>query len=846
MIYLDDLLQATDGLLVGGGAVTEFSAFAFDSRQLEPGQLFIAVKTATGNGHDFIGPALERGAAGVLCERSEAVPGTERPVSVVVVPDVQQALTDYAAYIIRKYRPRVVGVTGSSGKTTTKEAIAAVLQKKYRVFKNFGSYNGRYGLPIALGQIGPEHEVAVLEMACDTFGEIADLARLTQPHVGVVTTINQTHLAYLGTLNNIAAEKARLVEALPFDGAAILNADDPRVAGMVPRTRARILTFGLKAGADIRASDLALGAEGMKFTLHYEGKSYPGFAPLLGRHQIYSILAAVAVGLVFDMTPGAALEGLRALRRVPGRMNPLQGHKGALILDDTFNASPEATLAALDTLAALPGATKVAILGDMPDLGEIEAAAHRQIGQAAATRVQRLITQGEAAQQIAAAALESGMGKHAVQVTFTAEDAVAAVQALLSPDTVVLVKGGASIRMERIVQKLLARPQSDRWQLVRQEAGWDQVRLRQPARPTWVEIDLEAIANNVRLLARQAAPAKIMAVLKADAYGHGMGKVARTVLNNGVSWVGVATLGEAIGLRRAGIDAPILVMSYMPAWQAGEAIRHHVSATIFTEEIARAFSRAAADLNGTAYVHVKVDSGMGRLGLLPAEVPDFLRAIDLPGLEVEGLYTHFGTADEADLSYAREQVRRFQVLLAELEQAGLCPPLVHAANTAGLLNLPESRFSMIRAGIGLYGLRPSPATPLPEGFRPALTFKSTIGQVKKLPPGSPVGYGATYWTEREETIAIIPVGYADGFRRAPQTWREVLVKGQRAPLVGRVSMDQAAINVSHIPNVRQGDEVVLIGEQGAETISAEEVADWLGTINYEVVSELLARIPRVS
>ncbi len=220
MIYLEDLLQATGGALHGSTVAAEFASFAFDSRQLEPGQLFLAVKTATGDGHNFIGEALKQGAAGVLCEYSEALINIGPKATTVVVPDVQQALIDYATYILQKYRPKVVGVTGSSGKTTAKEAIAAILQKQYRVFKNFGSYNGRYGLPIALGQIDSEHEVAVLEMACDAFGEIAELARITQPDVGVVTTINQTHLAYLGTLDNIAAEKGRLIEALPFTGSA--------------------------------------------------------------------------------------------------------------------------------------------------------------------------------------------------------------------------------------------------------------------------------------------------------------------------------------------------------------------------------------------------------------------------------------------------------------------------------------------------------------------------------------------------------------------------------------------------------------------------------------------------
>jgi alanine racemase len=559
-------------------------------------------------------------------------------------------------------------------------------------------------------------------------------------------------------------------------------------------------------------------------------------------------LAAIATGLVFDISPESALASLRKMPRIPGRMNLLRGKNGTLLLDDTFNANPEATMAALDTLAVLPGANKVAILGDMPDLGNIEKEAHRQIGSYAAGRVRRLVTKGEAAQEIAAAALEkeSGLGQHAVHVTFTSDDAAAAVEDLLSPDTVILVKGGAASRMEHVVKKLLADPRRDQKQLVRQEAGWQKVRSVQPARPTWVEIDLDAIANNVRLLAQMAAPAKIMAILKADAYGHGMAKIARTVLNNGASWVGVATLGEAMTLRKQGIQTPILVLSYLPGWQAHDAIRHNISVTIFSEEIARAFSQAAADLNKEAHIHIKVDTGMGRLGLLPHEVLPFMKSLASTGLKVEGLYTHFATADEADLSQTYEQLGRFQQLLAELDQAELRPPLVHAANTAGILNLPEAHFDLVRPGIGLYGLTPSPHTSLPEGFRPALTFKSTVGQVKTLPPDSPVGYGAIYRTKGEETIAIIPVGYADGFRRSPYTWGQVLVKGQRAPLVGRVSMDQCAINVTHIPNVRQGDEVVLIGQQGAETISVDEVAANLGTVNYEVVSALLARIPRVS
>ena len=218
----------------------------------------------------------------------------------------------------------------------------------------------------------------------------------------------------------------------------------------------------------------------------------------------------------------------------------------------------------------------------------------------------------------------------------------------------------------------------------------------------------------------------------------------------------------------------------------------------------------------------------------------------LPGIMVEGIYTHFATADEADQTYAREQLRRFQAVLVALTAAKLRPPLTHAANSAAMLMLPEARFDIVRPGIALFGMDPSEDVVLPAGFRPALTFKTQIAQVKTVPAGEGISYGARYVTTEAERIAILPVGYADGFRRGPANWGEVLVRGQRAPIRGRVCMDQTIVSVQHIPEARAGDEVVLIGAQGDDVLSAEAIAARLGTSNYEVVAALLARVPRVT
>jgi Alr-MurF fusion protein len=396
----------------------------------------------------------------------------------------------------------------------------------------------------------------------------------------------------------------------------------------------------------------------------------------------------------------------------------------------------------------------------------------------------------------------------------------------------------------------MAQPQQAQEQLVRQTPGWKQIVIMRAERPTWVEIDLSAIGNNTRRLKSLIGPhVRLLATLKADAYGHGALKVARTVLHNGAIMLGVATVSEATPLRKAGINAPILVFGYVPPWQMREAVRLNLTITIYALESAFALSRAALALGQTVKVHVKIDTGMGRLGVRAEQVDEILKLLQevstLPGMELEGMYTHFAMADAQDLTHARMQLTRFQDVLRVVEAHHLRPPIVHAANSAATLSLPEAHFDMIRPGIALYGLDPSTEVRLPVGFRPALSFKTQVAQVKDIPAGECISYGCTYITDRPTRVAVLPVGYADGFRRAPANWGSVLIHGQEAPILGRVCMDQCIVDVSHIPQLRMGDEVVLIGRQGSARLSAEQVAQRLGTINYEVVSEILARVPRV-
>src|SRR6266496_6439599 len=898
MIYLDHLRKATNGVLHTTGKQSHFDAFSHDTRQLIPGELFVAVRGERGDGHDYLLDAVRRGARGLLLEKqylnalSEEVQATlmEARVATIVVEDTRLALQQYAQYILNLWHPTVIAITGSTGKTSTKEAIATVLSSNFATFKSWQNYNDLLGLPLSLGRLEERHEFAVLELACDHPGEIKELCQIAHPSIGVLTNISPTQLLYFGTVERLAEELCSLLTSLPQSGAAIVNGDDVLMRDMISNLGDQLIapvkTFVPSMAQDVQMTwrgvqyNLPItpfvGARSIAPSLHIESRPREtrprgaiDRAPtiqlashLLGAHHISTMLAAYTAGQHCGLNSQEIQAALANLRPLSGRLNPLQGVEGATLLDDTHNASPASVIAGLETLKALPAGYRVAVLGDMLRLGSYEEEAHHIVGQKATRSVDYLITRGERAALIAEAARQSGLAAENIIITSTHEDAAQATRKILQLPSkhyqytelhikdAVLIKGSEEMRMERVTELLMAHPEQVHEQLVRQTPGWKQIVVMRPERPTWVEIDLSAIANNIRQVQTLVGPeVRILASLKADAYGHGALKVARTVLHNGASMLGVATVSEAMPLREAGINAPILVFGYVPPWQLREAVRLGLTITLYSIESAQALSRASLALDKIVRVHAKIDTGMARLGVRAEQLDEILTLIRTivaqPELEFEGLYTHMASADSSDQTYSHLQLSRFQRVLDLLEEKGLRPPIVHAANSAATLSLPESHFDMVRPGIAIYGLDPSADLPLPEGFRPALSFKTQVSQVKMVPAGECISYGCTYVTERPTRIAVLPAGYADGFRRSPQNWGSVLIHEQEAPLLGRICMDQCMVDVTDIPQTRVGDEVVLIGRQGQVTMSAEKVAERLGTVNYEVVSEILARVPRV-
>ena len=880
MIPLDLLLDATGGELLTMGPRATFSGFAHDSRQVTPGEVFVATRGLHGDGHDYIEEAAEQGAAAALIARGrlaaldEMRPGAlerlERAgVAVIAVEEPREALKTYARRVIREWNPLVVAVTGGVGKTTTKEAIADALETLGPTFRSWRNFNDLLGLPLSLGRLEPGDRFAVVEFGADHPGEIAELCDIARPGVGVVTNVASTQLQYFGSLARLGEELARLPAAISPAGFVALPADDSTAAGLARAASAPVTWFGSwRPDGRERAARYTLGplaetADGPgRLSLRpVDADGTPAgelvvFPHLIGAHWAGAVLAALSVAVRLGANERAALERLRDLRPLPGRMRQIAGRDGLTLLDDSHNASPASARAGLEALAAsAAGRRRVVALGDMLRLGDAESEASHDVGLLVAQMADALVTRGARAERIAEAAVAAGLPAERVVRTLTAEDAAAAVRTLAGDGpALVYLKGSEETRMEQVTALLMAHPEESLAQLDRQTEAWRRVVVTRPERPTWLEIDLTAIAKNTRRMKEIVGPqTRLLVSLKADAYGHGALRVARVALRNGAEWLGVATVSEARPLREAGVTAPALVFGYTPPWQAREAVRLRLRATVFDLGSARALGQAAREQGREARVHVKVDTGMARLGLRaedPAAIVAFVQELTrTPGLLVEGVYTHFATADGLDAfsrEYALRQLKRFEETLAALDAAGLRPPIVHAANSAAVLTLPEARFDMVRPGIAIYGLPPSEDVELPEGFTPALAFKTLVAQVKEIPAGEGISYGATYVTDAPLRVATLPVGYADGFRRGPANWGETLVRGRRAPLLGRVCMDQCMVDVTRIPGVEQGDEVTLIGRQGEDELTAQAVAARLGASAYEVVSALLARVPRLS
>lgn len=468
MLTLADLIESEQGIRPSS-TTPGITEAVVDSRQAIPGSLFIAYQGEKVDGHAYVADAFKHGATLALVEKdidpSIPILDLTKPVDenaaypslpfAIKVKNSQNSLTKLAAFWRRKFTPRVIGITGSVGKSTTKELVAEILSSRFRTLKNQGNLNNEIGLPLTMLRLSPGYQKVVVEMGFYYPGEIAQLCQIALPHVGILTNIGTVHAERAGSQETIAKGKSELVQALPPspEGTAILNMDDPWIIKMQTLTKARIFFYGLNPAADLWADHIISdGLKGLNFHLHYHGDTFITHAPLIGQHSIHTILRAVAAALIEGMP---IEEAINALQHASGQLRLVAARtkEGALLLDDTYNASPESTLAALNLLAELPG-RKIAVLGGMFELGEYEREGHEKVGIRAAQVADRLITLGDLAKQIADFAGQAGMDKRFISILDEPDEVVKMLRSILKQGDVVLIKGSHGLRMDHIVQAL--------------------------------------------------------------------------------------------------------------------------------------------------------------------------------------------------------------------------------------------------------------------------------------------------------------------------------------------------------------------------------------------------------
>jgi Alr-MurF fusion protein len=825
---LRELVHILNPIRIKGPETGLLSGISIDTRKpIGDNYIFWAIKGRHFNGNDYVAKALDAGVRAAVVSREDLLDrALPEGTTLLLVPDTLDALQMVASVHRSRFHTPVVGVTGSNGKTLLKEMLASILSLDRNTYRSPLSYNTQVGAALALLGMRPEHDVAIIEAGISLPGEMERLERMIRPDHGILTVISKAHIGGMGSLQNSLEEKRKLFQRLSSESFLVINADDALSMSLKNQSAARVVTFGLSRDADVGAEHIVpVPDRGHQFRMRIFGGVLDVSIPVPGRFNILNALAAAAAATLLGATPESIRTGLERFHPSPMRLEIHTTVTGVTLINDTYNSDPASMKGALDVLAKVgKGRRRIAILSDMLDLGPHSREEHLAVGKdVVRSSTDYLITVGHDGSLIGQAAAEEGMDHRRIINTQSYKEAAAELEKIMNRGDVVLFKGSRWFRLERIAKELVG------------SIG-----------PTRLVVNLDAIAANIKTVRSIVGDeVAIMPVVKSFGYGNDSIRTSKVALENGANYLGVAFPDEGTTLRENRIDSPILVFNVL-AEEVDKIVRYRLSSVVASPELAEALNRAAAGEKKIP-VHIKVDTGMGRSGVWVEDALPFIeKVLCMKNLKVEGVLTHFSSADDpAADNYTRGQIRMFESLLSELRRRGIHVPLIHAANSAALVRFPQTHYTMVRPGLGIYGMYPSAAVRHVIALEPVVTFCTKIGQIKEHPPGRCISYNRRFVTDRNCRIATLPVGYNDGYPRFQSNVGEVLVRGRRAKVTGTVCMDTVMIDVTDIPEARVGDEVVLIGRQGNEEILADEIAANGNTINYEIVCKISPRVTRI-
>ncbi|RYY99095.1 MAG: bifunctional UDP-N-acetylmuramoyl-tripeptide:D-alanyl-D-alanine ligase/alanine racemase [Chitinophagaceae bacterium] len=793
--------------LQAGDTSRSIAHLLHDSRGVTVGEasLFFALHSARSDGHQFIGDAYRKGVRAFVVDRDPGI-ADFADASFLLVPDTLAALQGLAAHHRARFPIPVIGITGSNGKTIVKEWLFQLLEPEHRIVRSPRSYNSQIGAALSVWQLNADHTLALFEAGISQPGEMARLAAMIRPTIGVLTNIGSAHDEGFLSAEEKRSEKGRL-----FEGAEVVIGPEPWT-GLLGRH----LSWGSERGASLHIEALRQSEGITEVRASYRGVPLSFRVPFTDEASVSNALTCCCVLLYLGYSVDTINTRLAGLHPVDMRLQLKRGLNGCTLINDSYSADFTSLQLALHFMEQQrTGQPRTVILSDFAESVREPARFYAQVGQAlAGAGIARAVLIGPEISRHLQLPAGISVQRYPDTETFLAHDHPG-----LFHEETILVKGARRFRFERIVAQL-------------------ETRVHQ----TMLAIDLNALAHNLRQYRALLAPrTKLMAMVKAFSYGSGSSEVASILQFHHIDYLGVAYADEGVELRRAGITVPIMVMnadeSSFPA-----LVEHHLQPVVYSFALLHAFEAflRAEGLQGWP-VHIELETGMNRLGFASVEIPALARHLHgTPWLRVRSVFSHLAASeDPAQDDFTREQAGRFAEMLGPLEAALPYPVLKHIANSAAIIRHPQLQLDMVRLGIGLYGVEIE--TKQLE-LQPVATLRSTIAQLKRLVAGDTVSYNRRGVIREDALIATVRIGYADGYsRRLGHGVGKVWVNGHLAPVVGTVCMDMTMIDVTAVPGVQEGDEVVLFGPE----LPVQQLAEWMGTIPYEVMTGVSQRVKRV-
>ncbi|SFG25498.1 UDP-N-acetylmuramoyl-tripeptide--D-alanyl-D-alanine ligase [Algoriphagus hitonicola] len=808
----DQIAAITSGEIVGPGVTTAIRRIAIDSRQVidSAHTLFVALKGAKVDGARFIPDLIAQGVSVFLISKTEKsnFPG----ITLICVEDTKVALQKLAEYQRSFFPNPLIAVTGSNGKTIVKEWLGQVLSERFLVAKSPKSYNSQVGVPLSVFGMEGFHQVAVMEAGVSQKGDMKALAGILQPDLGIFTNIGAAHDEGFADRNEKIKEKLTLFQKVKL---LIYCSDHPEINEVIRQKidPEKLISWSDRPGADYTRSVKILEQGARIILMKSDLSTHTFFTQFSDKASLENVTHVIIAALTLQLNPEQIQQGLQHLKPVDMRLTLKAGINDCSLIDDTYNNDLEGLRIALDFMKMQrPKSRKILIISDLLQQGSPDHWCPEVVNLIQNHGIDWVLGVGKSIRAIG----DQWKGK--IDFFETTQEMLDGLKPEFFQNDLILVTGARAFGFESVINL-----------------------LQQRIHGTVLEINLNALTHNFNFIKKRLHPdTKVMVMVKAFAYGGGAVEISNHLQTLGADYLAVAYTDEGVTLRQHGIKLPIMVMN--PLEESFHLLRQFdLEPVVFSLEFFKKLNRWCFEQDAALKIHLDLDTGMHRLGFEAGDLAELrIELQHTKNLKIASIYTHLvGSDEQIHEEYSREQLENFQHMKDSILEVLDEKPLIHALNSGGIIRFPEYQWDMVRLGIGLYGIEVTGNHD--SALKSVSTLKTTVSQVKSLAPGETVGYSRKGMMEKGGKIATLPIGYADGFdRRFSNGKGYVLIHGKKAPVIGNVCMDMVMVDVTGMA-VRTGDEAVVYGQE----ISLKELSERIGTIPYELLTNISSRVKRV-